>query len=240
MIKTWRMLAIMMIAAVASLSPARADDETRARKMMEDAFNRRYRWSENFKGFSADFTFTREGKTVKGSIKADATKAHGGVTVDCADADVKKLVSDTVASTVTHTRASNFEKAFGSSAFAIGGTGTHGGTKIDLSGHGFFKDFTVKDGNIVENHGGHGEMSSEVKVQQVVWIAESGKTLPRAYAFTVKTGDRVQSGKNVEVWTEVDGAWLPTWMRLVRNETSAAPVESTLALENVKVELTGH
>ena len=100
--------------------------------------------------------------------------------MECADEEVKKLVSDTVASTVTHTRASKFEKAFGSSSFAIAGAGAHGGTKIEILGHGFFKDFTVKDGNIVENHGGHGEMSSEVKVQQIVWMAESGKTLPRA------------------------------------------------------------
>ncbi len=206
---------------------------------MEDAFNRRYHWSEGFKGFSADFTFAREGKTVKGSIKADATKPHGGVSVECADEAVKKLVSDTVASTVTHTRASNFEKAFGSSSFAIAGSGAHGGTKIDISGHGFFKDFTVKDGNIVENHGGHGQMSSEVKVQQIVWMAECGKTLPRAYAFTIKAGEREQSGKNVESWDEIDGVWLPTRMHLVRNEASAAPVESMLTLENIKVEQTG-
>ena len=50
-------------------TPSLADDEPRARKMMEEAFNRRYRWSENFKGFSADSALTREGKTVKGSVK---------------------------------------------------------------------------------------------------------------------------------------------------------------------------
>ena len=72
----------------------------------------------------------------------------------------------------------------------------HGGTKIAVSGHGFFKDFTVKDGNIIENHGGHGAMSSEVKVHQVVWMADSGKTLPREYAFTIKTGDHEQIGQD--------------------------------------------
>jgi len=234
--KAWWILAVMAIAAVASLTPARADDETRARKMMEEAFNRRYRWNENFKGFSADFTLNREGKTVKGSIKADATKPREGVTVECTDEEVKKLVSETMASTVTHTRAISFEKAFGSSSFAIAGDGAHGGTKIAVTGHRFFKDFTVKDGNIVENHGGQGEMSSTVKVQQVVWMADSGKTLPRAYAFTIKTGDRELSGKNVDGWREVDGVWLPARMHLVRNEGSAAPVESMLTLEHIKVE----
>jgi hypothetical protein len=240
MTKAFLMLAVTAIAAMACSTPARAVDEPRARQMMEEAFNHRYRWDENFKGFSADFALTREGKTVKGRIKADATKPHGGVTVECADEEVKKLVSDTVGSTITHTRASSFEKAFGSCSFAIAGDGKNGGTKIALEGHGFFKDFTVKDGNIVENHGGHGEMSSEVKVQQVVWLAESGKTLPRAYAFTVKTGDREQSGKNVETWHEIDGVWLPARMHLMRSEGSAAVVESMLTLENIKVEQTGH
>jgi hypothetical protein len=235
MTKSWCMLAVLAVATVASWTPARADDEPRARKMMEDAFLRRYHWSEGFKGFSADFTVTREGKTVRGTIKADATKLHGGVTVDCTDEDVKKLVSDTVASTITHTRASSFEKSFGSTSFAIAGDGARGGTKIALTGHGFFKDFTVKDGHIIENHGGHGEMTSEVKVEQIVWLVETGKTLPRAYSFTVKTGDREQSGKNVESWREIDGVWLPARMHLIRNEGSTAAVETMLALENIKV-----
>jgi hypothetical protein len=240
MCKTWLMLALIAPAAVMSLSAARADDDARARKMMEEAFNRRYRWNEAFKGFSADFSLVREGKTVKGTIKADATKPHGGVAVECDDADVKKLVGDTVASTVTHTRASSFEKAFGSCSFAIAGEGSLGGTKITITDHGFFKDFTIKDGNIIENHGGHEGMSSEVKVEQIVWLVKSGKTLPRAYAFTIKNSDHEQAGKNMELWREIDGVWLPTRWHLVRNEGSAAAVESTLSLENVKIEQAGN
>jgi hypothetical protein len=206
---------------------------------MEDAFNHRYRWSESFKGFSADFALTREGKTVKGTVKADATRPHGGVTVECTDDEVKKLVSETLASTITHTRASSFEKSFGSTSFAIAGDGARGGTKITLTGHGFFKDFTVKDGNIIENHGGHDDISTEVKVDQIVWIVETGKTLPRAYSFTVKTGSHEQSGKNVESWREVDGVWLPARMHMSRSDGSAAMVDSMLSLENIKVEQTG-
>jgi hypothetical protein len=234
--KTWLILALLVPASVWSPSVASAGDDARARKLMEEAFNHRYRWNDGFKGFSADFSCTREGKTVKGTLKADATKAHGTVTVECNDADVKKLVTDTIASAVTHTRASNFDKGFGSCTFAIAGEAAHGGTKIAITGHGFFKDFTVKDGNIIENHGGHGDMASEVKVQQIVWLAENGKTLPRAYAFTIKNGDHEQSGKNTETWREVDGVWLPVRLHLARNESSAAAVESTLSLENIKIQ----
>ena len=236
MIKAWSILAIVAAVTVLPLLATRADDDTRARKMFEEAFNRRYRWNEGFKGFSADFSFNREGKTVKGTLHADATKSHGAVNVECDDSEVKKLVSDTIASTITHTRASSFETGFGSCSFAIAGDGVKGGTKIALTGHGFFKDFTVKDGNIVENHGGHGEMATEVKVQQIVWLIDTGKTLPRAYAFTIKNGKEEQSGKNLETWREIDGVWLPIRWHLARNEASAAAVESTLSLENVKVE----
>jgi Protein of unknown function (DUF3386) len=232
----WRILTVAGLAGAAVTSFARAQDDTRARKLMEEAFNHRYRWGENLKSFSADFTLTREGKSVKGSLKADVTQPHGSVSVECDDPEVKKLVSDTIGSTVTHTRASSFEKGFGSCTFSIAGDGVHGGTKLALSGHGFFKDFTVKDGTIVENHGGHGEMSSEVKVHQVVWLAECGKTLPRAYSFKIKTGDHEQSGKNVESWTEVEGVWLPARFHMARSEGSTAPAESMLVLENIKVE----
>jgi hypothetical protein len=239
MTRFWCLVSAVILAGVGSTVPARAGDDARARKMMEDAFNRRYRWSDSLHGFSADFVLTREGKAVKGSIKADVTKPHGGVVVECDDPDAKKLVSDTVGSTVTHTRGSSFEKGFGSCSFLIAGEGPKGGTKISLEGHGFFKDFTVKDGNIVENHGGHGEMSSEVKVQQVVWLADCGKTIPRAYSFTIKNGDHEQSGKNLETWLDVDGVWIPTRFRMMRNEGSATPLESTLVLENIKVEQAG-
>jgi hypothetical protein len=201
---------------------------------MEEAFNRRYKWAEDFKGFSADFSCRREGRTVQGTVKADATNPHGGVVVTCDDEGVKKLVQSTIASTVTHGRASQFDKTFGDCTFAIEGEGSRGGTKIKVSGHGFFKDFTVKDGHIIENHGGHGAMSTEVSVRQVVWMAESGKTLPREYAFKIKTGDQEQTGTTIESWREVDGVWLPSVYHLTRTEGSA-PVESTLRLENLKV-----
>lgn len=231
------LLAMAGLATLALASAARAGDgdDPRARRLMEDAFNRRYRWAEDFKGFSADFSCRREGKTVQGTVRADVTKPHGGVEVTCDDEPVKKLVQATIASTVTHSRASRFDKTFADCTFAIEGEGSHGGTKIKVSGHGFFKDFTVKDGQIIENHGGHGAMSSEVSVRQVVWMAESGKTLPREYAFKIKTGEHEETGKTDETWREVDGVWLPSGYRMTRTEGSA-PVESTLRLENVKIE----
>jgi hypothetical protein len=232
---TLRILSMMGLVSVVLGTSGRAADEARPRKLMEEAFNRRYHWSDNLKGFSADFTLTREGKTVKGSLKADLAKPRGGVEVACDDADAKKLVQDTVSSTVSHTRASSFDKAFGSCSFSSGGDDARGGTKVTVSGHAFFKDFTVKDGHLIENHGGHGEMSSEVKVHQVVWIADTGKTLPRQYSFTIKTGSQEQTGKTTESWREVDGVWLPARYHLTRSEGST-PVESMLQLENIKVD----
>ncbi|MGC8643606.1 MAG: DUF3386 family protein, partial [Isosphaeraceae bacterium] len=194
------LLVLLSWAIMAMASDARAGegDDARARKLMEEAFNRRYRWPDNLKGFSADFFYRQHDQTVQGTLKADVTRTHGGVEVSCDDEHVKKLVESTIASTVMHSRALRFDKTFGDCTFAIEGPGSRGGTKLKLTGHGFFKDFTVKDGNIIENHGGHGEMSSEVTVHQVVWMADSGKILPHEYSFKIKTGDHEQSGKNVE------------------------------------------
>jgi hypothetical protein len=249
--------------ALASVARSGDGDDPRARKLMEEAFNRRYRWAEDFKGFAADFSCRREGRTVRGTVRADVTKPHGGVEVMCEDDGVKKLVQSTIASTVMHSRASRFDAAFGDCTFAIEGEGSRGGTKIKVSGHGFFKDFTVKDGHIIENHGGHGAISSEVTVRQVVWMADSSKTLPREYAFRIKTGEREEAGTTAENWREVDGVWLPSeyhmtgrerWTptpqeialryrgqvgQLRRGAEEAlrnAPVESTLQLENIKIE----
>ena len=77
--------------------------------------------------------------------------------------------------------------------------------------------------------------STEVSVRQVVWMAESGKTLPREYAFKIKTGEHEQTGTTTESWRKVDGVWLPSMYHLTRTEGSA-PVESMLRLANIKVE----
>ena len=52
----WIMLAVIGMTVVGFFTPVRAEHDARARKMMEEAFNRRYRWNESLKGFSADFT----------------------------------------------------------------------------------------------------------------------------------------------------------------------------------------
>jgi hypothetical protein len=234
------LVVIAGLATITVAATARAGDggDAQARKLMDEAFNRRYRWAESFKGFTADFSYRHDEKTVKGTINADVTKPHGGVEVTCDDEAVKKLVQSTVASTVTHSRASRFDRAFGDCTFAIEGEGSRGGTRIKVTGHGFFKDFTIKEGNIIENHGGHGDMSSEVTVRQVTWMADSGKTLPREYAFKIKTGDHEETGTTIETWREIDGVWLPSWYRMTRGDGST-PVESMLRLENLKIEHIG-
>ena len=221
--------------ALATAARAGDGDDARARKLMEDAFNRRYRWAEDFKGFSADFSCRREGRTVQGTVRADVTKPHGGVEVTCDDEGVKKLVEYDDRKHGDAQPRLSFDKAFGDCTFAIESEGARGGTKIKVLGHGFFKDFTVKEGNIIENHGGHGAMLTEVSVRQVVWMADSGKTLPREYAFRIKTGEHDQTGTTAETWRKVNGIWLPSGYHMTRTEGSA-PVKSTLRLTNIKVE----
>ena len=48
-----------------------------------------------------------------------------------------------------------------------------------------------------------------------------------------------QTGQTTETWREIDGVWLPTWYRMIRNDGST-PVETMLRLENIKVEQGAH
>ena len=43
--KLVQVIAMVSLAIGALLTPARAQDEARARKLMEEAFSRRYRWN---------------------------------------------------------------------------------------------------------------------------------------------------------------------------------------------------
>jgi len=52
--KPGQVMAMLSLAIGALLTPALAQDDARARKLMEEAFSRRYRWNESLKAFSAD------------------------------------------------------------------------------------------------------------------------------------------------------------------------------------------
>ena len=84
----WITLAAIGTTVVGFFTSRGAEDDARPRKMMEEAFNHRYRWNENLRGLG-HFTLSREGKTVKGSLRADVTKPHGGVEAVCDDEEAR-------------------------------------------------------------------------------------------------------------------------------------------------------
>ena len=67
--KTWWMLVATALAGTTLSSQARADDNARARKILEEAFNHRYHWNANLKDSRSILPDVRR-KTVKGSVKA--------------------------------------------------------------------------------------------------------------------------------------------------------------------------
>jgi len=71
--KPGRLLAMIGLAVRTLSTPSLTQDDARARKLIEEAFSRRYHWNEDLKGFTADFTRTSEGKTNNGSINVNIT-----------------------------------------------------------------------------------------------------------------------------------------------------------------------
>ena len=215
------------------------EDDAKARQLLEQASSRRYRWDTNLKGFTADFTLTREGTSVTGKVTVALTGSRGDIQVDGDDAATKRAVREVLGNTVLHTRAATFEQSFGGSSFALGEQGRQGGTVIKLSGHRFFSDFTVKDGFIIQNHGGAGGFQSEVNVHQVAWIAELGKTVPKESSATIITGDGddkvTRTIHTWEDWSPAHGNWFPTRHRSVMT-VGKDKSESLLLLENIQVE----
>ncbi len=214
-------------------------DDAKARQLLQEASGRRYRWDKNLKGFIADFALTRDDKVVKGSVTVKLTGMRGDIQVTCDDDSAKRAVREVLGNTVLHTRATTFDDSFGKSSFALAGPGKAGGTVIKLTGHGFFTDFTVKDGFIVQNHGGAGGFKSEVNVHQVAWVAELGKTVPKESSATIITGsgdDAVTRKIHTwEDWGAAQGYVFPTRHRAVMT-VGEKKTESLLVLDNIKVE----
>src|SRR5438046_2362261 len=76
-----------------------AADDAKARQLMEQAFNLRYRWGADLKGFSADFSLTRDGKTTQGKVTVALDKPRGGVEVTSDDESAKSVVRQVLGST---------------------------------------------------------------------------------------------------------------------------------------------
>jgi len=242
-----RVAATLLLASLAGRALLAQDaatatkDDAMARQHLQQASERRYGWDKSLKGFTADFALTRDGKTCNGRVTVKLTGMRGDIEVTCDEPSANRAVQEVLGNTVLHTRAATFQESFGDSTFALGGKGVHGGTVIQLTGHRFFKDFTVKDGFIVQNHGGAGGFESEVNVHQVAWIAELGKTVPKESYATIITG----SGDNAvtrnihtwEDWAAAHGSWFPTRHRSVMT-VGEKKTESLLVLDNIKVERT--
>lgn len=222
-------------------STAPAEEQAQARRLLQEATARRYRWDKELKSFTADFSLTRDGKTVKGSVTVKLTGPRGDIQVSCDDEAAKQAVREVLGNTVLHTRATTFDDSFGNCSFALAGAGKYGGTVIKLTGHSFFKDFTVKDGFIVQNHGGVGGFLSEVNVHQLTWIAELGKTVPKESSATISFGaGQDTTTRHIhtwEDWGQAHGYWFPVRHRsliIVGDDKT----ETLLLLDNFQVEKT--
>ena len=114
-------------------------------------------------------------------------------------------------STITHTRGSSFAKSFGSASFAIAGEGAPITGHEDRSyGPRLLQGFRQsKDGNIVENHGGHGEMSTEVKVQQIASGRRLRQDLPRGVFLHDQERRQRTVGQERGILSEIEHVWLP-------------------------------
>ncbi len=214
-------------------------DDPAARELFREASGRRYRWDRDLQGFSADVTLELNGKSTTGTVtvKLDTPRLDIQVTGD--DPALESYVREAVGISIVHARPTNFDESFAKTTFALAGPGRHGGTVITMTGHPVFRDFTVKDGFIVQNHTGAPGFETEVNVEQVAWIAELGKTVPKELLAKIVTGEGASKvtrwRHNREDWSQVDGYWFPTRYRTAITE-GEVKTESTLTLANLRVE----
>ena len=216
-------------------------DDPAARELFREASGRRYRWDKDLKGFSADVTLEQNGKSATGTVTVKLGSAKLDIQVASDNPALEGVVRELVGVSVVHARPNNFDESYAKTTFALAGPGRHGGTVIKMTGHSIFKDFTVKDGFIVQNHTGGPGFETEVNVEQVAWVAELGKTVPKELLAKIVSGEgdsKVTRWRHSrEDWTQVDGYWFPNHYRLTITE-GESKTESALTLANIRVERT--
>lgn len=225
--------------ALANEAATTTKDEPAARELFREASGRRYRWDKELKGFSANVTLEQNGKSTTGTVTVKLDSARLDIQVASDDPALEGVVRELVGVSVVHARPNNFDESYAKTTFALAGAGRHGGTVVKMTGHSIFRDFTVKDGFIVQNHTGGPGFETETNVEQVAWVAELGKTVPKELLAKIVSGEGDSKATrwrhSREDWSQVDGYWFPNHYRLAITE-GESKTESTLTLASLRVE----
>ncbi|HEY9698058.1 MAG TPA: DUF3386 domain-containing protein [Trichocoleus sp.] len=121
-------------------------EQTQARDLFRAAYENRYTWDNNFPGYTADVTYTRDGVVYTAKVRVNPNMSAD--VTDVEDEQAKKSIAAQMWETAIHRVRHSFEKTHGENTFSYGETDETGAVEILMSGKAAGDRYKVRD-NIV-------------------------------------------------------------------------------------------
>jgi hypothetical protein len=210
------------------------EDDTEARKAMQEVFNNTSRWPANFGGFTADAVANINGEEQKGTVTVKGPK---DIEISIEEENAKGFLNENLSSIAMHRGPRSFEESDGKYKLVFGDDGTHPlGRKLVMGGDGMSSFYRIKDGRIQQINRQTPRFSFSINIEESK-KTQDDKFLTRKYSvfyFNPETKGLKDVESYTDEYTRVGEADLPESRRIINCEEGAISV-STMTLSNHKL-----
>ena len=210
------------------------EDDTEARKAMQEVFNNTSRWPTNFGGFTADAVANINGEEQKGTVTVKGPK---DIEISIEEENAKGFLNENLSSIAMHRGPRSFEESDGKYKLVFGDDGTHPlGRKLVMGGDGMSSFYRIKDGRIQQINRQTPRFSFSINIEESTKTHDD-KFLTRKYSvfyFNPETKGLKDVESYTDEYTRVGEADLPESRRIINCEEGAISV-STMTLSNHKL-----
>ncbi len=210
------------------------EDDTEARKAMQEVFNNTSRWPANFGGFTADAVANINGEEQKGTVTVKGPK---DIKISIEEENAKGFLNENLSSIAMHRGPRSFEESDGKYKLVFGDDGTHPlGRKLVMGGDGMSSFYRIKDGRIQQINRQTPRFSFSINIEEST-KTQDDKFLTRKYSvfyFNPETKGLKDVESYTDEYTRVGEADLPESRRIINCEEGAISV-STMTLSNHKL-----
>ena len=210
------------------------EDDTEARKAMQEVFNNTSRWPANFGGFTADVVANINGEEQKGTVTVKGPK---DIEISIEEENAKGFLNENLSSIAMHRGPRSFEESDGKYKLVFGDDGTHPlGRKLVMGGDGMSSFYRIKDGRIQQINRQTPRFSFSINIEESKKTQDE-KFLTRKYSvfyFNPETKGLKDVESYTDEYTRVGEADLPESRRIINCEEGAISV-STMTLSNHKL-----
>ncbi len=202
-------------------------DDPKARELLRGAYETTYRWSKDFKGFSARLSAGVNGKMVEGRVEVRLPEE---VSVTLPDPEISKWAEDQIGMMAVHRRYRSFDGSDGKHQLTLGESDSHPlGTLVQIHGDGLNTRYRVNQGRIVQINRNMGPVRFTINVQDSR-ATPDGKYLNTRYIvyYFTPSGDLKQVESFNDDPAVVDGLFLPGKRTVFFSEGGQVPVRQMI------------